>query len=64
MDVEMEVVVVDDGSSDGTPKALESFESDPRVVVVAHERNSGTAGLRLFRKEGATCGRSCSSRWR
>ena len=40
-DVEIEVVVVDDGSSDGTPKALKSFESDPRVVVVAHERNSG-----------------------
>ena len=41
MDIEMEVVVVDDGSSDGTPEALKSLESDPRVVVVAHERNSG-----------------------
>lgn len=39
--VEMEVVVVDDGSSDGTPEILRSFESDPRVVVVAHESNSG-----------------------
>lgn len=39
--VELEVVVVDDGSSDGTPEVLKSFESDPRVVVVAHERNSG-----------------------
>lgn len=41
IDVEMEVVVVDDGSSDGTLEALKSFESDPRVVVVAHERNRG-----------------------
>jgi glycosyltransferase involved in cell wall biosynthesis len=41
MDIEMEVVVVDDGSTDGTPEVLKSFESDPRVVVVAHERNSG-----------------------
>ncbi len=39
--VEMEVVVVDDGSSDSTPEILRSFESDPRVVVVAHESNSG-----------------------
>ncbi len=39
--VEMEVVVVVDGSSDGTPEVLRSFESDPRVVVVAHESNSG-----------------------
>ncbi len=41
IDVEMEVVVVDDGSSDGTLEALKSFESDPRVVVVTHERNRG-----------------------
>jgi glycosyltransferase involved in cell wall biosynthesis len=41
MDIEMEVVVVDDGSTDGTPEVLKSFESEPRVVVIAHERNCG-----------------------
>jgi glycosyltransferase involved in cell wall biosynthesis len=39
--LDLEVVVVDDGSSDGTPEILRGFESDPRIVVVAHEQNSG-----------------------
>lgn len=36
-----EVVVVDDGSTDGTLAALRPFEGDSRVRVVAHERNRG-----------------------
>ena len=36
-----ELVVVDDGSTDGTRDLYLSFESDPRVRVHLHERNKG-----------------------
>ena len=39
--LDLEVVVVDDGSTDGTLEGLKAFEHDPRVVVVAHESNGG-----------------------
>jgi dolichol-phosphate hexosyltransferase len=38
---DMELVVVDDGSTDGTRDLYLSFESDPRVRVHLHERNQG-----------------------
>ena len=37
----LEVVVVDDGSTDDTQTALAAYASDPRVVCVRHERNRG-----------------------
>jgi glycosyltransferase involved in cell wall biosynthesis len=39
--VEREVVVVDDGSTDGTASALEAFAQDPRVRVFRQPRNAG-----------------------
>jgi glycosyltransferase involved in cell wall biosynthesis len=43
--VALEVVVVDDGSADGTFEALQALE-DPRVRVVRHERALGQARAR------------------
>lgn len=42
---EIEVVVVNDGSTDGTRAALAAFEDDPRVVVI-HQENAGISGAR------------------
>ncbi len=39
--IEREIVVVDDGSSDGTPRALEAFRDEPRVRAFRQPRNLG-----------------------
>jgi glycosyltransferase involved in cell wall biosynthesis len=36
-----ELILVDDGSTDGTREILAGFANDPDVVVVLHERNQG-----------------------
>ena len=41
VEFEREVVVVDDGSTDGTREYLRTLEGEPNVVVVFHERNQG-----------------------
>jgi glycosyltransferase involved in cell wall biosynthesis len=38
---EIELVVVDDGSTDGTRELYSVFQGDPRVSVHLHERNKG-----------------------
>jgi glycosyltransferase involved in cell wall biosynthesis len=38
---EIELVIVDDGSTDGTRDLYSSFESDPRVSVHLHKANRG-----------------------
>lgn len=41
------VLVIDDGSSDGTPAVLRSFAAAPRLRIITHEQNRGlTAALR------------------
>jgi dolichol-phosphate hexosyltransferase len=38
---EFELVIVDDGSTDGTRELYSSISGDPRVTVLQHERNRG-----------------------
>ena len=41
VEFEREVVIVDDGSTDGTREYLRTLEGEPDVVVAFHERNQG-----------------------
>ena len=42
---ELEIVVVDDGSSDGSPDVLTALTNEvPELIVVVHERNRGYGG--------------------
>ncbi len=42
----LEVVVVDDGSRDGSETVVRGFLSDPRVVLVKHDENRGIPAAR------------------
>jgi len=44
VEFEREVVVVDDGSTDGTRQILSTLEKEPDVIVTYHERNQGKGG--------------------
>jgi glycosyltransferase involved in cell wall biosynthesis len=44
VEFEREVVVVDDGSTDGTREILSTLEEEPDVIVTSHERNQGKGG--------------------
>jgi glycosyltransferase involved in cell wall biosynthesis len=41
VEFEREIVLVDDGSTDGTQEVLRALEGEPDMVIVFHERNQG-----------------------
>jgi dolichol-phosphate hexosyltransferase len=51
---EIELVVVDDGSTDGTRDLYSAFEGDPRVSIHLHERNQGKGAAIRTAAEVAT----------
>ena len=51
---EIELVVVDDGSTDGTRELYQSLGDDPRVQVHLHERNQGKGAAIRTAAEVAT----------
>jgi glycosyltransferase involved in cell wall biosynthesis len=44
MELEREVVIVDDGSTDDTREFLRALEGEPDLLVIFHERNRGKGG--------------------
>ena len=50
-DVEVEVIVVDDGSSDETPERLAAHD-DPRLLVIRHDESQGRRGRSQRRHRG------------
>ena len=41
VEFEREIVIVDDGSTDGTREYLRTLEGDPDTIIIFHERNQG-----------------------
>lgn len=41
LDIQKEIIVVDDGSRDSTPKLLQQFKNDPEVVIHLSQLNFG-----------------------
>jgi glycosyltransferase involved in cell wall biosynthesis len=44
IEFDREIVIVDDGSTDGTRDILKKLEGKPDVIVALHERNQGKGG--------------------
>ncbi len=44
VEFEREIVIVDDGSTDGTREILRGLENEPDLLVIFHEHNQGKGG--------------------
>lgn len=46
-ETDLEIIVIDDASTDGTPQIVRSFaDRDPRIKILVNEKNSGNAAAR------------------
>ena len=48
--MEREIVVVDDGSNDGTRQLLKECQNDPQVKLIFHEKNMGKGASQVIRE--------------
>jgi len=47
VDIQKEIIIVDDGSTDKTPELLKTLEKDPEISVITHDINLGRgAGIK------------------
>lgn len=47
VDIDKEILIVDDGSDDDTPKLLKTLENDPDIRIITHDSNLGRgAGIK------------------
>lgn len=47
VDIDKEIIIVDDASTDNTPELLKTLKDDPEVRVITHQKNMGRgAGLK------------------
>ena len=47
VDVDKEILIVDDASTDATPEILREFHGDPEIKIIRHEKNLGRgAGIK------------------
>jgi glycosyltransferase involved in cell wall biosynthesis len=54
VDIDKEIIIVDDASTDSTPKILKEFQADQEIKIITHEKNMGRgAGIKTALSQAA-----------